>query len=85
MPPMPSASYVPLATQRAVLVARSALDGPSEQLLRWSERYGLPGVGEIDVSLEGYFMAPRHRGREQLAHGSALAAAAKELQSIRAR
>ena len=53
---MPSASYVPLGTPRTLLVARTALDGPSEQLLRWSERYGLPGVGEIDVSLEDYYM-----------------------------
>ena len=51
-----SALYVPLAKQRTVLVSRSALDGPSEQLLRWSELYGLPGVGQIDVSLEEHFM-----------------------------
>ena len=51
---MPSASFV--SRQRAVLVARNALDGPSEQLLQWAERYGLPGVGEIDVALEDYFM-----------------------------
>ena len=53
---MPSASYVPLGTQRTVLVARSASDGPAEQLLWWSERYGLPGVGEIDVSLQDYYI-----------------------------
>ena len=51
---MPSASFV--SRQRAVLVARNALDGPSEQLLQWAERYGLPGVGETDVALEDYYM-----------------------------
>ena len=51
---MPSASFV--SRQRAVLVARNALGGPSEQLLQWAERYGLPGVGEIDVALEDYYM-----------------------------
>ena len=56
MPLMPSASYVPLGTPRTLLVARTALDGPSEQLLLWCERYGLPGVGETNESLEDYFM-----------------------------
>lgn len=50
---MPSASSVP---RKVVLVARNAFDAPSEQLLQWAELYGLPGVGEIDVSLEDYYM-----------------------------
>ena len=56
MPLLPSASFVPLKRTQVVLVARNALDGPSEQLLQWAERYGLPGVGEIDVALEDYHM-----------------------------
>ena len=47
---------MPLGTPRAVLVARTALDRLSEQLLLRSERYGLPGVGETNESLEDYFM-----------------------------
>ena len=34
----------------------SAADrGPSEQLIRWAERFGLPGVDEWQGSLHAYF------------------------------
>ena len=48
--------------REVVLVPRVQLDrtssfdpGPSEHLLRWAERFGLPGVDEWQGSLEVYF------------------------------
>ena len=52
-------------TKRVELVLRGGETGPSEQLLAWAERFGLPGVGEWDGELEVFFRKREFESAEE--------------------